>query len=188
MAEPGRDGALPCAHLQATGAGRKPETLDSPDRQGVQTLLEQFQSPLLVRGGMREGGAARARCRRAAHFGGMWRSRHLGWVTELLTVRLELRRWREDDLDVYAGIVEKPEVGRYVGGRGLDRVAAWRQMALFVGHRELRGFTQSAVVERATGLPVGRGARCKRGGCRGLEVGWGPDPGAWGRGSAADPG
>ena len=108
-------------------------------------------------------------------------------MTELLTDRLELRRWREQDLDAYAAIVAKPDVSRYLGtGQVLDRAAAWRQMALLVGHRELRGFTQSAVLERDTGRLVGRGGIWQPEGWPGLEIGWVLDPGVWGRGYASE--
>ena len=80
---------------------------------------------------------------------------HADAVTELTTTRLELRRWREDDLDEYAALIADPEVIRYVGGP-TDRASAWRQMANFIGHRELRGWTNSAVVERSSGRLLGR--------------------------------
>lgn len=103
-----------------------------------------------------------------------------------MTERLELRRWREDDLDGYASIVVHPEVTRFLGGGRLDRVAAWRQLALFVGHRELRGWTQSAVVERSSGRLIGRGGLWRPEGWPGLEVGWLLDPASWGQGYATE--
>ena len=42
-------------------------------------------------------------------------------MTELRTARLELRRWREADLDEYAAIAADPEVTRYLGGPPFDR-------------------------------------------------------------------
>jgi RimJ/RimL family protein N-acetyltransferase len=106
-------------------------------------------------------------------------------MTELVTERLELRRWRQADLDAYAAIVADPEVTRYLGGP-LDRVLAWRQIALFVGHRELRGWTNSAVVERATGRLIGRGGLWQPEGWPDLEVGWVLDRNVWGRGYATE--
>ena len=72
-------------------------------------------------------------------------------MTELTTNRLELRRWRETDLDEHAAMIADPEVNRYAGGP-TDRASAWRQIAIFMGHRELRGWTSSAspAVEDAT--------------------------------------
>jgi RimJ/RimL family protein N-acetyltransferase len=106
-------------------------------------------------------------------------------VTELITERLELRPWREDDLNEYAAIVSDPEVGRYVGG-SQDRATAWRQIAIFIGHRELRGWTSSAVVERASGQLLGRGGLWQPEGWPGVEVGWILGRSAWGRGYASE--
>lgn len=103
-----------------------------------------------------------------------------------MTERLKLRRWREDDLDGYAAIVADPEVTRFLGDRPLDRVAAWRQLALFVGHRELRGWTQPAVVERSSGRLIGRGGLWRPEGWPGLEVGWLLESASWGRGYASE--
>lgn len=70
--------------------------------------------------------------------------------TELLTERLQLRQFRDDDLDPYAAVQADPVVARYVGdGSPTDREASWRLMALFLGHWTLRGHGQYAVVERA---------------------------------------
>ena len=108
-------------------------------------------------------------------------------MTELLTGRLELRRWREEDLEAYAAIMAKPEVRKYLGdGQPLDRASAWRQIAMLVGHREFRGFTQSAVIERATGRLIGRGGLWRPEGWPDLEVGWVLDPAAWGHGYARE--
>jgi RimJ/RimL family protein N-acetyltransferase len=106
-------------------------------------------------------------------------------MTELITRRLELRRWREDDLDEYAPIIADPEVTRYIGGP-LDRATGWRQIAMFIGHREIRGWTNSAVIERASGRLIGRGGLWQPDGWPGLEVGWILARGAWGRGYATE--
>jgi RimJ/RimL family protein N-acetyltransferase len=64
-------------------------------------------------------------------------------MTELRTQRLELRRWTEADLDEHAALIADPEVNRYVGGP-TGRDDAWRQIAIFLGHREMRGWTSSS--------------------------------------------
>jgi RimJ/RimL family protein N-acetyltransferase len=106
-------------------------------------------------------------------------------VTELITERLELRRWREADLDAYAKIIADPDVTRYLGGP-MDRPTAWRQIAIFIGHREMRGWTNSAVVERASGRLIGRAGLWQPEGWPGLEIGWVLDRRAWGHGYATE--
>ena len=116
-----------------------------------------------------------------------WRSTvgMLSQVTELITPRLELRRWQETDLDQYADIVADPEVTRYLGGPQ-DRATAWRQIAIMIGHREMRGWTSSAVVERATGRLIGRGGLYHPEGWPGTELGWILARDAWGHGYATE--
>jgi RimJ/RimL family protein N-acetyltransferase len=108
-----------------------------------------------------------------------------GSVTELITRRLELRRWRESDLDEHAAMIADPEVNRYVGGP-TDRASAWRQIAIFIGHRELRGWTSSVVVERQSGRMVGRAGLWRPEGYPGVEVGWVLKPSVWNRGYATE--
>jgi len=108
-------------------------------------------------------------------------------VTELRTDRLELRRWREDDLDAYAAIVADREVGRHLGGPQ-NRATAWRQIAIFMGHREMRGWTSAPVVERATGRLVGRAGLWRPEGWPGVEMGWIFARDTWGLGYATEVG
>ena len=71
--------------------------------------------------------------------------------------RLILRMFRESDLDAYAAMCGDPDVMRYLGdGYPLTRAEAWRNMALILGHWQLRGFGLWAVEERATGILAGR--------------------------------
>ena len=78
-------------------------------------------------------------------------------IPELDTERLRLRAFEERDFDAYAAMMGDPEVARYLGtGRALDRMEAWRQMAMFLGHWQLRGYGVWAVEEKATGAFVGR--------------------------------
>lgn len=103
----------------------------------------------------------------------------------LMTEHLELRGWRQADLDEYAQLIADPEVRRYVGGPS-DRGAAWRQIAIFIGHHELRGWSNWAVVERRSRRLVGRGGLWQPEGWPGIEVGWILHPGVWGRGYATE--
>jgi RimJ/RimL family protein N-acetyltransferase len=106
-------------------------------------------------------------------------------VTELTTNRLELRRWLETDLDEHAAMIADPEVNRYVGGP-TDRASAWRQIACFIGHRELRGWTSSVVVERQSGRMVGRAGLWRPEGYPDVEVGWILKPIVWNQGYATE--
>jgi RimJ/RimL family protein N-acetyltransferase len=104
-------------------------------------------------------------------------------VPALTTDRLTLRGWREDDLDAYAAIAADPEVMRFMGGP-LDRADTWRQIAVFVGHWELRGYGLW-VVER-DGELIGRVGLFQPEGWPGLEVGWLLARRAWGHGYATE--
>ena len=55
------------------------------------------------------------------------------------TERLMLRGWREDDLEMVTGIYGDEQTARHIGGT-LTRWQAWRRMAVFIGHWQLRGF------------------------------------------------
>jgi RimJ/RimL family protein N-acetyltransferase len=89
------------------------------------------------------------------------------------TERLILRMFREADLDDYAEICADPEVMRYLGhGQPLARAEAWRQMAMIIGHWQLRGYGLYAVEERAGGRLVGRIGFFNPEGWPGFELGW----------------
>jgi len=110
-------------------------------------------------------------------------------VPELRTQRLLMRGFREDDLDAWAAICADREVTRWVGeGDGLSRQRAWRLMAYFLGHWDLRGFGQWALVERETGELVGRAGLLQPEAWPGLEVGWLVAREHWGRGFAPEAG
>lgn len=113
------------------------------------------------------------------------------FVAELMetidTERLILRMFRDADLDDYAEICADPEVMRYLGeGRPLSRAEAWRQMAMIVGHWELRGYGIWAVEERESGRVVGRVGFFNPEGWPGFELGWVLGREHWGRGYATE--
>jgi RimJ/RimL family protein N-acetyltransferase len=110
-------------------------------------------------------------------------------IPELETERLTMRGFREEDLDELAAISADPEVTRWVGDEnGLTREETWRRMAYFVGHWELRGCGQWALVERASGKLVGRAGLLRPEGWPGLEVGWLVAREHWGHGFAPEAG
>ena len=105
----------------------------------------------------------------------------------LRTERLVLRMFREDDLDPYAAMAADPEVTRHLGdGRPLSRADAWRQMAMILGHWQLRGYGMWAAEEASTGRLAGRIGFFNPEGWPGFELGWTLAREFWGRGYATE--
>ena len=103
------------------------------------------------------------------------------------TERLVLRMFRESDTDAYAEMMSDPEVMRFLGGgKPAPRAEAWRNMAMMLGHWQLRGYGMWAVEEKATGEMVGRVGCWHPEGWPGLEVGWTLRRRFWGRGYATE--
>jgi len=110
-------------------------------------------------------------------------------ITEIETIRLYLRRWREEDLDTYARTCVDPEVMRhfpYV----LVREESETQVGRFVRHWEERGFGLWAVEEKASGAFIGRiGLLYHEDWIQGehkTEVGWLIERSHWGKGLATE--
>jgi RimJ/RimL family protein N-acetyltransferase len=107
----------------------------------------------------------------------------------LETDRLVLRPFVAEDFEPFAAMCADREVMRYINdGRALPRGEAWRALAMFAGHWELRGYGQWAVVEKATGAFIGRAGLWNPEGWPGLEVGWFFDRTRWGHGFATEAG
>ena len=103
------------------------------------------------------------------------------------TERLRLRALRADDFEAYASMMADPEVTRYLGdGKALNRADAWRQLAMILGHWELRGFGLWAVEEKATGALLGRIGCYDPEGWPAFEVGYTLARHAWGKGFASE--
>ncbi len=108
---------------------------------------------------------------------------------ELETERLTLRMWRESDLDDYAEMCADPMVMRYLGsGAVLTRPEAWRSIAFFMGHWEMRGYGHWVVEDRATRRMIGRIGFLNPEGWPGFEIGWTLARHAWGKGYATEGG
>ena len=100
-----------------------------------------------------------------------------------------MRGFRDEDLDEWAVICADPEVTRWVGDEEpLSREDAWRNMAYFMGHWQLRGFGCWALEERETGKLVGRTGLYLPEAWPDLEVGWLVAREHWGRGFAPEAG
>jgi RimJ/RimL family protein N-acetyltransferase len=110
-------------------------------------------------------------------------------IPSLQTDRLILRGLRDDDLDAYAAMYADPEVMRYLeDGHPLGRGAAWRSMAVHLGHWSMRGYGQWGLEHRGTGEFVGRAGLWQPEGWPGLEVGWILARPHWGQRYATDAG
>jgi RimJ/RimL family protein N-acetyltransferase len=108
-------------------------------------------------------------------------------ASRIETERLVLRRFNEkDDFDDYAKICANPDIMRFIGGKALDRLEAWRSFAYHVGHWELRGYGYYAAIEKATGRFAGRIGYTNSQGWPGFELGWTLAPEFHGRGYATE--
>jgi RimJ/RimL family protein N-acetyltransferase len=106
----------------------------------------------------------------------------------LETERLTLRPFQEADLDAYAAMCGDAEVMRFLNATGaiLSRADAWRQMSMYLGHWELRGYGTWAVVERETREFVGRVGLHYPEGWPDRELGWTIARKFWGKGYASE--
>jgi RimJ/RimL family protein N-acetyltransferase len=104
-------------------------------------------------------------------------------VPRLETSRLVLRAFEPSDVEPYVRMMADPDVCRFLGdGRPLERTDAWRQLAMLIGHWELRGFGLWAVEERESGRFIGRIGCYEPEGWPGFEIGYTLARDAWGRG------
>jgi len=99
----------------------------------------------------------------------------------LTTARLVLRPPTQDDFPAFAAMMANADHVKFIGG-ALPEAMAWRQLATITGAWSLRGFSMFSVLERDTGLWVGRIGPWMPQGWPGTEVGWGLAPEAMGKG------
>ncbi len=99
----------------------------------------------------------------------------------LTTARLVLRPPTQDDFPAFAAMMANAEHAKFIGG-ALPEAMAWRQLATITGAWSLRGFSMFSVLERDTGIWVGRIGPWMPQGWPGTEVGWGLAPEAMGKG------
>jgi RimJ/RimL family protein N-acetyltransferase len=110
----------------------------------------------------------------------------MGAMPILQSERLLLRPFEAADFEAYAALMADPEVTQPLGHGPLGREDAWRNLALLVGHEQLRGYSLGAVVEKASGRLLGRCGLWQPEGWPGLEVGWALARSAWGQGFATE--
>lgn len=94
-------------------------------------------------------------------------------IPTLETERLRLTALGERHFESYAAMLADPDSTRFIGdGDPLDRMNAWRSMAMLLGHWALRGYGMWAVEKRDTGEFVGRVGLHNPEGWPDLELGW----------------
>ena len=75
-------------------------------------------------------------------------------MTQLTTNRLQFRQWTNADFPVFREFYANPVASKFVGGTKQPE-EAWRNMARYVGHYHLKGYTLLALVEKQTGAVAG---------------------------------
>ena len=68
----------------------------------------------------------------------------------------------------------------------MTRAEAWRSIAFFIGHWQMRGYGHWAVEEKATGRMIGRIGFLNPEGWPAFEIGWTLARDAWGKGYATE--
>ena len=110
-------------------------------------------------------------------------------IPRLETERLILRAIDPDrDLDGGAAAMADEETVRYIGGKTMNRAEAWRNMAMVMGHWQIRGYGFFSVEEKATGQWVGRVGPWFPEAWPEPEVGWMITREHWAKGYGAEAG
>lgn len=101
------------------------------------------------------------------------------------TDRLTLRPPIAADFPRWAEAMADPDAARFIGGVQ-EASTAWRGMMTMAGAWALTGIGMFSLIEKSTGLWVGRLGPWKPHGWPGNEVGWGLHPDAMGKGYALE--
>ncbi len=108
-------------------------------------------------------------------------------IPTLHSPRLRLTALTEQHFEAYAAMLEDPQSTRFIGdGQALDRVNAWRSMAMLLGHWVLRGYGMWALERLDNGAFVGRAGLLKPEGWPDVELGWMIAPEARNQGYASE--
>lgn len=103
----------------------------------------------------------------------------------LETERLTLRPTAMEDFPRWAELMADSETARFIGGVQAP-AATWRAMMSMAGAWSLTGVAMFSVIERETGLWLGRIGPWQPLGWPGTEVGWSLHPDAHGKGYAME--
>ncbi|MBL0969079.1 MAG: GNAT family N-acetyltransferase [Brevundimonas sp.] len=101
--------------------------------------------------------------------------------TVLHTERLILRPIAMEDFPRWAEMMADPEAAKFLGG-AQPAATAWRGFMTMAGAWSLTGISMFSLIERETGLWLGRIGPWRPHGWPGNEVGWGLHPDAQGKG------
>ncbi|HNR92635.1 MAG TPA: GNAT family N-acetyltransferase [Dokdonella sp.] len=94
-------------------------------------------------------------------------------IPVIITERLRLTALADKHFETYAAMLADEGTTRFVGdGQPLDRMNAWRSMAMLLGHWMLRGYGMWALELKETGEFVGRAGLHNPEGWPDLEIGW----------------
>lgn len=99
----------------------------------------------------------------------------------LETERLTLRPIALEDFPRWAEMMGDPEAAKFLGG-AQPAAVAWRGFMTMAGAWSLTGVSMFSLIERETGLWLGRIGPWRPHGWPGTEVGWGLHPDAQGKG------
>ena len=113
----------------------------------------------------------------------------LAEIPTLETERLRLTALGERHFEAYAAMLADADSTRFIGdGQPLDRMNAWRSMAMLLGHWMLRGYGMWAVERKDDGAFLGRVGLHQPEGWPDLELGWMLRPEHRGLGYASEAG
>lgn len=105
------------------------------------------------------------------------------------TERLILREFDpERDFEAFADSMADAETMRYIGGKAMSRTAAWRSMAMVIGHWKIRGYGFFSIELKSSGEWVGRVGPWYPLGWPSPEIGWTIAREHWGNGYATEAG
>jgi RimJ/RimL family protein N-acetyltransferase len=103
----------------------------------------------------------------------------------LETERLILRPPAPEDLEPWVEMMADEETARFIGGVA-SRSMVWRQLCSMAGAWSLFGYAMFSVVEKSSGLWLGRLGPWTPADWPGTEVGWSLSKAAWGKGYATE--